>query len=68
MPDIEKLMQEWPPEVEEMLKTANLPTADLDCDLTEYIDIICCKSINSYVLERLSYTRFFYEDINSLKT
>ena len=43
MPDIESLMQEWPPEFEEMLKTANLPSADLDCDLNEYIDIICCK-------------------------
>lgn len=43
MPDIESLMQEWPPEFEEMLKTTNLPSADLDCDLSEYIDIICCK-------------------------
>lgn len=41
MPDIESLMQEWPPEFEEMLKTVNLPSADLDCDLNEYIDIIC---------------------------
>lgn len=43
MPDIETLMQEWPPEFEEMLKNINLPSADLDCELTEYIDIICCK-------------------------
>jgi len=41
MPDIETLMQEWSPEIEEMLKTTNLPSADLDCDLNEYIDIIC---------------------------
>ncbi|XP_057302376.1 intraflagellar transport protein 46 homolog isoform X2 [Hydractinia symbiolongicarpus] len=41
MPDIETLMQEWPPEFEEMLKNVNLPSADLDCELTEYIDIIC---------------------------
>ena len=45
MPDVESLMQEWPPEVEEMLKNVNLPSAELDCDLNEYIDIICCKYI-----------------------
>ena len=41
MPDIETLMQEWPPEFEELLKTVNLPSADVDCELSEYIDIIC---------------------------
>jgi len=41
MPDIETLMQEWPPEFEDMLKSINLPSADLDCELTEYIDVIC---------------------------
>lgn len=41
MPDIETLMQEWPPEFEELLKLTNLPSAELNCDLTEYIDIIC---------------------------
>eukprot|EP00112_Aurelia_sp_Birch-Aquarium-sp1_P004560 Seg1517.5 transcript_id=Seg1517.5/GoldUCD/mRNA.D3Y31 product="Intraflagellar transport protein 46-like" protein_id=Seg1517.5/GoldUCD/D3Y31 len=41
MPDIESLMQEWPPEFEEMLKTTGLPTADLECDLPTYIDTIC---------------------------
>eukprot|EP00794_Sanderia_malayensis_P010950 gene10950-12111_t len=41
MPDIESLMQEWPPEFEEMLKNTGLPTADFDSDLIQYIDIIC---------------------------
>jgi len=41
MPDIEQLMQEWPPEFEELLKSANLPGADIDCELAEYIDLIC---------------------------
>ena len=40
MPDIDKLMQEWPPEFEELLKEVDLPTADLDCDLSTYVDII----------------------------
>ncbi|KAF7701245.1 intraflagellar transport protein 46 homolog [Silurus meridionalis] len=41
MPDIDTLMQEWPPEFEELLNKMNLPTADISCDLAEYIDIIC---------------------------
>nr|XP_029483187.1 intraflagellar transport protein 46 homolog isoform X1 [Oncorhynchus nerka] len=41
MPDIDTLMQEWPPEFEEMLGKVSLPTADINCDLTEYIEVIC---------------------------
>lgn len=40
-------MQEWPAEMEELLKEVSLPTADLDCDLTTYVDLICgelCRS------------------------
>ncbi|ELU06595.1 hypothetical protein CAPTEDRAFT_181738 [Capitella teleta] len=41
MPDIDNLMQEWPPEFEELLKEISLPSADLDCDLSTYVEIIC---------------------------
>ncbi|XP_059081846.1 intraflagellar transport protein 46 homolog [Tigriopus californicus] len=41
MPDIDFLMQEWPPEMEEMLKETGIPTAELDCDLATYVDISC---------------------------
>lgn len=41
MPDIDYLMQEWPPEVEEMLKECGIPTAEFDCDLSTYVDICC---------------------------
>ncbi|KAH0623378.1 hypothetical protein JD844_031651, partial [Phrynosoma platyrhinos] len=41
MPDIETLMQEWPPEFEELLGKVSLPTADIDCSLAEYTDMIC---------------------------
>ena len=41
MPDIDTLMQEWPPEFEEMLKEVNLPTADLECDLAQYVEVCC---------------------------
>ncbi|XP_012939319.1 intraflagellar transport protein 46 homolog [Aplysia californica] len=41
MPEIDTLMQEWPPEFEQLLKEVGLPTAELDCDLGEYVEIIC---------------------------
>ncbi|XP_074656371.1 intraflagellar transport protein 46 homolog [Tubulanus polymorphus] len=41
MPDIDSLMQEWPAEFEELLKEVSLPTADLDCDLNTYVELIC---------------------------
>ncbi|XP_010192406.1 PREDICTED: intraflagellar transport protein 46 homolog, partial [Mesitornis unicolor] len=41
MPDIETLMQEWSPEFEELLGKVGLPTAEMDCDLAEYTDMIC---------------------------
>ncbi|XP_072469163.1 intraflagellar transport protein 46 homolog isoform X2 [Notamacropus eugenii] len=41
MPDIDTLMQEWSPEFEELLGKVSLPTADIDCSLAEYIDMIC---------------------------
>ncbi|NXN42698.1 IFT46 protein, partial [Rhinoptilus africanus] len=41
MPDIDTLMQEWSPEFEELLGKVGLPTAEMSCDLAEYIDMIC---------------------------
>lgn len=41
MPDIDTLMQEWHPSLEEMLKEVGLPTAELECDLSQYVDIVC---------------------------
>ena len=41
MPEIETLMQEWPTEFEELLSTVQLPTADLNCTLKEYVHIVC---------------------------
>ncbi|GMS82024.1 hypothetical protein PENTCL1PPCAC_4199 [Pristionchus entomophagus] len=40
MPDVENLMQEWPENVERALKTLTLPSADLDCDLETYVDLV----------------------------
>lgn len=40
MPDIDTLMQEWPPEFEEQLGTVGL-SKDLNCDLSAYVDTVC---------------------------
>ena len=41
MPEIDALMQEWPPSFEELLKEVGLPSAELECDLSQYVDLIC---------------------------
>ena len=41
MPDVEALMQTWAPEFEHILKNLKLPSAELDCDLEQYVDIVC---------------------------
>ncbi|KAK3268283.1 hypothetical protein CYMTET_23204 [Cymbomonas tetramitiformis] len=41
MPDIETLMQEWPPEVEELLHQITLPNEHLDLDLDQFIKTLC---------------------------
>uniref|UniRef100_A0A0N5AKL8 Intraflagellar transport protein 46 homolog n=1 Tax=Syphacia muris TaxID=451379 RepID=A0A0N5AKL8_9BILA len=39
MPDIERLMQEWPAAIEDLLTTEYLPSASIDATLEQYIDI-----------------------------
>lgn len=41
MPDIESLMQEWPPEFEEMLTQVSLPGPQMEMKLEEYARVIC---------------------------
>ena len=41
LPEIDVLMQEWDADFEEVLKTVTLPPPDIDCDLGEYVTIIC---------------------------
>lgn len=51
LPDIDTLLQEWNPEVEEVLgeESAVLPP-NLDCDLSSYIDIACGMKGNFMVI------------------
>ncbi|CAM9340502.1 unnamed protein product, partial [Sphacelaria rigidula] len=41
MPDIEVLMEAWPPEFEEILSNANLLDQDLDMPLEDYARMMC---------------------------
>lgn len=41
MPSIDAMMQEWPPEFEDLLKEVSLPSPELDVDLNTYTDILC---------------------------
>jgi intraflagellar transport protein 46 len=41
MPDLEDLMQEWPPDMADALAALPLPTADMDLTLEEYSRVIC---------------------------
>jgi intraflagellar transport protein 46 len=41
MPEIDALMQEWPPAFEELLRTVPLPTADLALSTEEYARVVC---------------------------
>ena len=41
MPEIDALMQEWPPAFEQALATVELPSADLNVSLKEYTSIVC---------------------------
>lgn len=41
MPDIELLMQEWPPEFEEALKNTKLPGPEMQMSLEDYARVLC---------------------------
>ncbi|GLC38524.1 Intraflagellar transport protein 46 [Pleodorina starrii] len=41
MPEIEALMQEWPPEVEGFLKSMKMPTGDVELDIKTYAKLVC---------------------------
>lgn len=41
MPDVDLLLQEWDPDLEDLLDRVSLPSADLDLDLDHYVDLVC---------------------------
>jgi len=42
MPDLDQLMQEWPLEFENLMKSmGGIPDASLQCDLRTYVDVMC---------------------------
>ncbi|KAM3959299.1 intraflagellar transport 46 [Aphomia sociella] len=40
-PDIDTLMEEWPETMEETLNEVGFPPANLDCSLSQYVDLVC---------------------------
>lgn len=60
MPDLTRLMSEWPGDFEKTLKAAEIPTAFLNCSLKDYVDIICGMCFSSTVkpIQDLSYPHF----------
>jgi intraflagellar transport protein 46 len=42
MPDIENLMQVWPEDFEEKLKTVKLPPPEIDLSILDYARVLCC--------------------------
>lgn len=41
MPDIDSLMQQWPPEIEECFNDAQFDVSKIDCELSDLVDIVC---------------------------
>lgn len=42
MPNLDDLMQEWPENVENLLKIHGFPNSKCNGSLSQYIDIVCC--------------------------
>ncbi|XP_023949987.2 intraflagellar transport protein 46 homolog [Bicyclus anynana] len=41
MPDIDSLMEEWPETMEDTLNEVGFPPANIDCTLSQYVDLVC---------------------------
>lgn len=41
LPDIETLMQEWPPEMEAFIRNMKLPSGELDLELKTFVKMVC---------------------------
>eukprot|EP01116_Phalansterium_solitarium_P008531 TRINITY_DN2244_c0_g1_i2.p3 TRINITY_DN2244_c0_g1~~TRINITY_DN2244_c0_g1_i2.p3 ORF type:complete len:129 (+),score=55.97 TRINITY_DN2244_c0_g1_i2:297-683(+) len=68
MPDIESLMQEWPNEIEKLLESIKLPTADLDVDVKTFSRIVCSIvdiPIHANVVEGLHVLFTLYSAFNA---
>ena len=45
-----------------ILFQVGLPTADLDCDLAQYVDLICGKSLDNDCYHITQYTKKFHDN------
>lgn len=70
MPSIDSLMQEWPPEVEELLQRHPPPTAALSCSTAQYADLICALldiPVNSSRIQSLHLLFSLYLEFRGLQ-
>lgn len=66
MPDIELLMQEWAPEVEETLNQISLPGPEIDMSLADYAKMVC--SMLDIPVYKLSNKKSLIEALHHLFT
>lgn len=62
MPDIDTLMQQWPPDVEDQLNEAPLDFTMLDCELSRLVDVVC------HILDIPSHDGYRLESLHTLFT
>ena len=65
MPDIEQLMEEFPPELVSTLQSASFPSADIDMSLTEYAQTICAMldiPVRGNIIESLHLVFSLYDE------
>lgn len=68
MPDIEQLMQVWPPEFEHALKSLTLPSSKLDLDINQYSRLVCSMldiPVHDRVIDSLHVLFTLYSEFRS---
>lgn len=54
MPDIEVLMEAWPPEVEEIISNVNVLTPELDIPLEDYARMVRRRACSNQTMLRIA--------------
>lgn len=66
MPDIEELMQEWPPEMEQALSITPFPGPEIEMHINDYAKLVC--SMLDIPVHQTSNNRALVESVNVLFT
>lgn len=65
MPDIEVLMEAWPPEVEEIISNVNVLTPELDIPLEDYARMVRRRACSNKTMPRRIAVRVQYYSARS---